>query len=308
MLQYIARRVLQLVPVLIIMSAIIFVVMYLLPGDPASLALLGHSATSPEQMEKIREELGLNDPPHIQYARFLAGAVRGDLGMSVRFRQPVTKIILQQFPSTLRLSIVAMLIALVSGLLIGGASALWRYTWVDTVGMILAVVGVSTPIFLSGLLGIFFFSFQLGWLPSTGTGGWKGMVLPALTLGWIGTGTIARLTRSGLIEVMSQDYIRTARAKGLREWLVIWRHALKNSLIPIVTVLGVRFGGMLAGAVITETVFSRPGLGRLTASAILWEDYALAQGAILFTAVCYMVVNLLVDISYAWLDPRIRYN
>jgi peptide/nickel transport system permease protein len=308
MLEYLGKRLVQLVPVLFLMSVIVFLIMYLLPGDPAMLALLGQSATSVEHMERLREEMGLNDPVYIQYGRYLAGAIRGDLGISARFRKPVTAVVLEQFPATLQLSIVGMSIALVLGLAIGTAAAIWRYSWVDTVGMFVALIGVSTPIFWSGLMAIFLFAFRLGWLPSTGTGGWKGMVLPAFTLGLVATGTIARLTRSGLIEVMSQDYIRTARAKGLGEWLVISHHAMKNAMIPIVTIVGLQFGGMLSGAVITETVFSRPGIGRLMVSAILWEDYALAQGAILLVAICFVLVNLMVDVSYAWLDPRIRYE
>ena len=290
------------------MSIIVFLILYLLPGDPATLALIGQGATTLEHIEELREQMGLNDPVLIQYGRYLFKAIRGDLGTSARFRRPVSEVIWEQFPSTLKLSLVGMSIAIVLGLSIGTTSAIWRYSWVDTVGMLLALVGVSTPIFWSGLMAIFFFSFRLGWLPSTGTGGWKGMVLPAFTLGFVATGTIARLTRSCLIDVMSQDYIRTARAKGLSEWAIIARHAMKNAMIPIVTVLGLQFGGMLGGTVITETVFSRPGLGRLMVSAILWEDYALAQGAILLTAVSFMLVNLVVDLSYGWLDRRIRYQ
>lgn len=308
MLKYLGKRFVQLVPVLLIMSVMVFLIMYLLPGDPATLALLGQSATSLEHIERLREQMGLNDPIYVQYGRYLANAIRGNLGTSARFRRPVTDVLLEQFPATLKLSIVGMSIALVLGLTIGVVAAIWRYSWVDTLGMFLALIGVSTPIFWSGLMAIFLFSFRLGWLPSTGTGGWKGMVLPAFTLGLVATGTIARLTRSGLIEVMSQDYVRTARAKGLGEWLVIYRHAMKNAMIPIVTVVGLQFGGMLSGAVITETVFSRPGIGRLMVSAILWEDYVLAQGAILLVAICFVLVNLVVDISYAWLDPRIRYE
>jgi len=308
MLEYLGKRILQLLPVLLLMSIIVFLILYLLPGDPATLALIGHGATTLEHVEQLREQMGLNDPVYIQYGRYLSKAIRGDLGISARFRRPVSEVIWEQFPSTLRLSLVGMSIAIVLGFVIGTTSAIWRHSWVDTVGMLLALVGVSTPIFWSGLMAIFLFSFRLGWLPSTGTGGWKGMVLPAFTLGFVATGTIARLTRSCLIDVMSQDYIRTARAKGLKEWTVISRHAMKNAMIPVVTVLGLQFGGMLGGTVITETVFSRPGLGRLMVSAILWEDYALAQGAILLTAVSFMTVNLAVDLSYAWLDRRIQYQ
>ncbi|MGQ9583834.1 MAG: ABC transporter permease [Anaerolineae bacterium] len=308
MLKYIGRRLVELIPVLVIMSVMIFLIMYLLPGDPVMLMLEGKSITSMEQVQKIREEMGLNDPIYVQYARFLAGAIRGDFGTSARIRRPVTEILLEQFPATLQLSIAGMSIALVTGLTIGTIAAIRRYTWVDTIGMFVALLGVSTPIFWSGLMSIFLFAFRLGWLPSTGTGGWKGLVLPAFTLGFVATGTIARLTRSCLIEVMSQDYIRTARAKGLGERLVIYRHAMKNALIPVVTIVGLQFGGMLSGAVITETVFSRPGVGRLMVSAIMWKDFKLAQGAILLTAISFVFVNLLVDVSYAWLDPRIRYE
>ena len=307
MLKYLGRRLVELIPVLLIMSVMVFLIMYLLPGDPVMLMLEGQSITSMEQVEKIREEMGLNDPIYVQYGRFLAGAIRGDLGTSARFRRPVTEVILEQFPATLRLSIAGMSIALVVGLTIGVIAAIRRYSWVDTLVMFLSLFGVSTPIFWSGLISILFFAFRLGWLPSTGTGGWKGLILPAFTLGFAATGTIARLTRSGLIEVMSQDYITTARAKGLREFWVLSRHAMKNAMIPIVTIAGLQFGGMLSGAVITETVFSRPGIGRLMVSAILWKDFRLAQGAILLTAVSFVLVNLLVDVSYTWLDPRIRY-
>jgi peptide/nickel transport system permease protein len=308
MLKYLIQRTVQLIPILVIISVIVFLIMYLLPGDPAMLMLTGQSATSMEQVERLREQMGLNDPIYVQYGRFLAGAIQGDLGTSARFRRPVTAVILEQFPATLRLAIAGIAIGIAMGLAIGTAAALWRHSWIDTVGMFFALFGVSTPIFWSGLMLIFVFAFGLHWLPSTGTGGWKGMILPAFTLGFIAAGTIARLTRSGFIEVMSQDYIRTARAKGLREWFVISRHAMKNALIPIVTIIGLQFGGMLSGAVITETVFSRPGLGRLMVSAILWKDFRLAQGAILLTAFCYVLVNLIVDVSYAWLDPRIRYE
>ena len=272
------------------------------------LQIAGSGISSKEAIEKLREQLGLNDPIHVQYGRFLAGVIQGDLGPSSRFRRPVTEVVLEHFPATLRLAITGMSMALVMGLTIGIASAIWQYSWLDTIGMFVALFGVSTPVFWSGLMAIFLFSFRLGWLPSTGTGGWRGMILPAFSAGLTGTGAIARMTRSGLIEVMSQDYIRTARAKGLKESLVMYRHAMKNAMIPIMTVLGLRFGAMLSGAVITETVFSRPGTGRLMVNAILWKDFKLAQGAILLTAVCYVLVNLIVDMSYAWLDPRIRYE
>jgi ABC-type dipeptide/oligopeptide/nickel transport system permease component len=201
-----------------------------------------------------------------------------------------------------------MVIAAVIGLTMGIVAAIWRGSWVDTLGMFAALFGVSAPIFWLGLMLIFLFAFRLGWLPSTGTGGWKGIVLPAFALGLASAGLIARMTRSCLLEVMSQDYIRTARAKGLREWLVVYRHAMKNAMIPIVTIVGLQFGTMLSGAVVTEQVFSRPGIGLLMVTAILEKDFRLAQGTILLTAVSYLLVNLMVDVSYAWLDPRIHYE
>jgi ABC-type dipeptide/oligopeptide/nickel transport system permease component len=305
---YLIKRLIQVIPTLLVISAMVFLIMYLLPGDPAMLLLDGQSATSKEHIERLREEMGLNDPIFVQYGRFLAGAVTGDLGNSARFRRPVMDVVLEQFPSTLQLALAGMSVALILGLVIGTAAAIWRYSWIDNIGMFIALFGVSTPIFWFGLMAIFLFSFRLGWLPATGTGGWKGMILPAMTVGLVGVGTVARLTRSGLIEVLSQDYVRTARAKGQKEFWVISRHAMKNALIPIVTIVGLQFGAMLSGAVVTETVFSRPGIGRLMVSAVLWKDFRLAQGAILIVAVSFVLVNLLVDVSYVWLDPRVRYD
>ncbi|MEZ4639771.1 MAG: ABC transporter permease [Caldilineaceae bacterium] len=232
----------------------------------------------------------------------------GDLGDSIRLRSPVTELILDRFGSTLQLSIGGLIFALVIGLSTGIIAALRQNTWIDTTTMMLAYVGVSMPIFWLGLLLILVFAFPAGLVPA---GGWQWTQLadPAQHhLGLRVAGVISRLTRSSLIEVMNEDYIRTAKAKGLPEWLLVIRHGLKNALIPVITMLGLQFGGMLAGAVVTETVFSRPGLGRLTVSAILWKDYPLVQGCVLFLAVVYLLVNLLVDVSYAWIDPPIHYE
>lgn len=309
LLKYVSKRLLQLVPTLLLMATLVFVVLYLLPSDPVEVMLLGQGALAgPEEVEAIREELGLNDPLHVQYGRFLLGAVKGDLGQSIRKSRSVTSIILEQFPNTLRLSGAGMAIALVGGLILGSTAAIWRHSWLDSIVMVASVTFVSTPIFWMGLMLILVFSFALGWFPPTGTGGWKGLVLPALTLGLTSAGMIARLTRSGLVEVMSQDYVRTARAKGLQEWLVIYRHALKNALIPIITVAGLQFGAMLGGAVVTETVFSRPGIGGLTVSAVMWNDFPLIQGLVVFSATFYSLANLLADVLYAWADPRIGYE
>lgn len=310
MITYTLRRIVELIPVLFVVSLIVFSVMHVLPGDPAQLMLAGAEGggASAERIEELKESMGLNDPLPLQYAAFLGGAVRGDLGNSIRFRSPVTEILLDRFPFTLRLSLAGLAFAAVVGLTLGTVAALWRGSWVDTAAMAFSFVGVSMPIFWLGLLLILVFSIHLSWFPMTGTGGWRGLVLPAVTLGSVSAAIISRLTRSSLLEVMHEDYVRTARSKGLTGWAILIHHAAKNALVPIVTIAGLQFGSMLAGAVVTETVFSRPGLGRLVVNAILWKDYPLTQGAILFLAVMYVLVNLLVDVSYAWLDPRIRYG
>lgn len=284
--------------------------MHILPGDPAELMLAGAEggAISAERMAELRSSMGLDDPLHVQYLRFAGNALRGDLGTSIRFRSPVTSLVVERFPYTLRLSLVGLAVALVLGVVSGAAAAVWRGTWIDTGSMIFSFLGVSMPIFWLGLLLIFFFGIQLQWLPVSGTADWRALVLPGFTLGFVSAGLISRLTRGSLIEVMHEDYVRTARSKGLGRWRTLMGHMAKNALIPVVTVLGLQFGGMLAGAVVTEVVFSRPGLGRLIVNAILWKDYPLIQGTVLFTAVLYLVVNLAVDLTYAWLDPRIRYG
>ncbi|MCB0115728.1 MAG: ABC transporter permease [Caldilineaceae bacterium] len=310
MLPYIGNRLIQLIPVLFLISLIVFAIMHALPGDPAQLMLAGAEggAVTPERIDELREQMGLNDPLPVQYLRFISGAVVGDLGDSIRLRSPVTELILDRFGSTLQLSIGGLIFALVIGLSTGIIAALRQNTWIDTTTMMLAYVGVSMPIFWLGLLLILIFAFRLDWFPPAGGSGLNSLILPSITLGFVSAGVISRLTRSSLIEVMNEDYIRTAKAKGLPEWLLVIRHGLKNALIPVITMLGLQFGGMLAGAVVTETVFSRPGLGRLTVSAILWKDYPLVQGCVLFLAVVYLLVNLLVDVSYAWIDPRIHYE
>lgn len=310
MLNYISRRLFQLIPVLFLISLIIFGIMHALPGDPAQLMLAGAEggAVTPERIAELREQMGLNDPLPVQYVRFISGAVRGDLGESIRFRSPVIELVLDRFPSTLKLSLLGLVFAIGIGLPLGTIAALKQDSLFDTLSMMLSYLGVSMPIFWLGLILIFVFALRFNWFPPAGEGGLKALILPSFTLGFVSAGIISRLTRSSLIEVLNEDYVRTARAKGLRERTVIIRHALKNAFIPVVTMLGLQFGGMLAGAVVTETVFSRPGLGRLIVSAILWKDYPLVQGAVLFLATVYVSVNLLVDISYAWLDPRIHYH
>jgi len=307
---YILNRVLQLIPVLFLISLIIFGVMHALPGDPAELILQGAEggAVTPERLAELREHMGLNDPLVVQYLRFVGRALVGDLGESIRFRTPVTALILERFGYTIELAVAGLVCALLLGVPLGMIAAVRANRWIDTAAMTIAYVGASMPIYWFGLVLILVFSFNLGWLPPAGAETWDTLVMPAITLGFVSAGLISRLVRSSMIEVLQEDYIRTGRAKGLSESIVLWRHGLKNALIPVVTMVGLQFGGLLAGAVVTETVFSRPGIGRLIVSAILSKDYPLVEGCALFLAVVYLLVNLLVDILYAWLDPRIRYG
>jgi ABC-type dipeptide/oligopeptide/nickel transport system permease component len=305
---YIWSRLAVTVPVLVLVSGLVFFIMNLLPGDPAMLILQGQAASTPEQIDKLREQLNLDDPAIVRYGRFVAGAVRGDLGTSVQYKRPVTDVILERLPSTIQLAAAAMVVATVLGFSLGVLAALKHNTWVDTAAMIFSVLGLTMPIFYIGLLFILIFAVRLGWFPIIGGSTWERLVLPAVTLGFVLSGIIARLVRASLLEVLRQDYITTARAKGLRGRVVLWRHAIRNTLIPIVTILGLQIGGLLSGSVIIETVFDRPGVGRLAVEAITWKDFPLAQGTILFTATFYVLINLLVDISYAWFDPRIRYQ
>lgn len=307
--RYIANRLVQLLPVLFLISVIVFGVMHALPGDPAELMLQGaEGGAPPERLAELRQIMGLNDPLLVQYGRFIGSALVGDLGESIRFRTPVTGLILERFGFTLELALAGLVASLLIGVPLGMIAAVRQNSWIDTFAMSLAYVGASMPIFWFGLILILFFAFTLNWFPPAGAESWLSLVLPAITLGFVSAGVISRLVRSSMIEVLQEDYIRTSRAKGLAERLVLWRHGFKNALIPVVTMVGLIFGGMLAGAVVTETVFSRPGIGRLVVSAILTKDYPLVQGCVLFLAVVYLLVNLFVDILYAWLDPRIRYG
>ncbi|MCE2466684.1 MAG: ABC transporter permease [Caldilineaceae bacterium] len=310
MLAYLGRRLAQLVPVLLLISLIVFLILHALPGDPAMLMLAGAEggAVSAERIAELQEAMGLNDPLPVQYGRFLLGILRGDLGESIRLRTPVTEVILERFAFTIQLSLGGLVCALLLGITTGVLSALRPNGWTDVLFSLMAYFGMSMPLFWLGLMLIFLFAFQLKWFPPSGSEGLNRLILPSLTLGFVSAGAISRLTRSSLMEVLHEDYIRTAQAKGLARHRIVQRHALKNALIPVVTIVGLQFGGMLAGAVVTETVFSRPGLGRLVVQAILWKDYPLAQGIILFMAVLFLSANLLVDISYAWLDPRIRFH
>lgn len=294
-------------PVVVGVSLLVFSIVHLLPGDPVLVILSGANAT-PEQERELRAQLRLEDPLPVQYARFLGRAAVGDFGRSIFTGRPVIDEIADQLPSTLELAGTAILFAAAVGLALGILAAIRHNTWVDRLAMLLALGGVSMPSFWLGLLLIFIFSLQLGWLPATGHGGLSRLILPAATIGLNYSAVIARLVRSSLLEVLRNNYISTARAKGLSEWGVTLKHALGNALIPVTTIIGVQLGNLLAGTIIVETVFSRRGMGRLAVTAVLEKDYPLIQGVVLVSAVGYVLVNLLVDLSYSVLDPRIRHR
>jgi len=306
-LTWIARRILAVVPVLFGVTLAVFGMLFLVPGDPVKI-MLAEFVTNPDQVAQMRAQLHLDEPILQQYARFVTGAVRGDLGTSIRSRRPVTTEIGENLASTAQLALAAMVVAVGLGVPLGLVAALSRSSWLDVASMAAALLGVSMPSFWLGLLLIFVFSLHLAWFPATGGGDLRHLVLPAITLGMIAAAIIARLTRSSMLEVLGQDYVRTARAKGLGGFSVVVRHALKNALIPIITIFGLQFGNLLAGAVIVETVFSRPGLGRLIVGGILNKDFPLVQGVVLFVATAYVLINLLVDVAYAYADPRIRFG
>ena len=307
MLRYIAQRVLQLIPILIGISVITFLMLHLVPGDPV-LIFAGDKPLTEERAAEIRHELGLDRPIWVQYRDYIGHAVHGDLGRGLRSQRPVLLSILEVLPGTVQLTFAALALATVVGVTLGVLAALRHGSWLDTAAMAFAILGVSMPVFYSSLLMILLFSFTLGWLPATGQGGVERLIMPATALGLISSAVLARLVRSGMLGVLRQEYIVTARAKGLAPGLVVLRHALKNALIPTITMLGLQLGALLGGAVVTETIFSRPGLGRLAVDAILSRDFPLVQGTVLFAAVAYVLVNLLVDVCYAAVDPRIHYQ
>jgi ABC-type dipeptide/oligopeptide/nickel transport system permease component len=303
--KYIIRRLFLAIPVLIGVSIIAFMILHLSPGDPAQL-LAGEDATQ-EDIQILRERFGLDQPLPVQYFRFIKGMATGDL-MSMKFNEPVLDIVGKRLKNTLLLSFLAITIAVVVGVVAGILSAVYRYSIIDYISSIAALLGVSMPVFWWGLILILFFSVTLRWLPSGGMGGWKTFILPAVVLGTASAGIIARMTRSSMMDVLRQDYITTARSKGLAHRIIIRRHALRNALIPTVTVIGLQFGYMLAGAVLTESVFAWPGVGRLLVTSIMSRDYPVVQTTLVMVALTFVLVNLGVDILYAYLDPRIRYH
>ena len=307
MLTYLARRLLAVIPVFFGVTLAVFSMLFLVPGDPVKM-MLAEFVTTPAQIEQMRAQLHLDEPILKQYGRFVGNALRGDLGTSIRSRRAVATEIGENVGSTAQLALASMAVAIAIGVPLGLMAALLRNSWLDAGSMVVALLGVSMPSFWLGLLLIFTFSLHLGWFPATGGGDLWHLVLPSVTLGMIASAIIARLTRSSMLEVLGQDYVRTARAKGLAWWGVVVRHALKNALIPVITIFGLQFGNLLAGAVIVETVFSRPGLGRLIVGGILAKDFPLVQGTVLFVATAYVMINVLVDITYAFVDPRIRFG
>jgi len=304
MLRYIVRRVLFLIPVLLGVAFCVFTLLYLTPGDPARM-VLGDMATD-EAIKEFRDKEGLNDPYLVQFGNYVWKAINGDIGRSYSSRRPVMKELLTAFPYTLKLSAFAMIIAILIGIPCGIISAIKQYSWFDTITMIFAMVGLSMPVFWLGLLLILLFSVHLRWLPSSGFSTFKAMILPSVALAAQSISMVTRMTRSSMLEVVRADYIRTARAKGQKESIVIWVHALRNALIPVVTLCGLQFGSLLSGAILTETVFAVPGVGQLMIRAIMARDYPMVQGGVLFVAIAFSIVNLLVDLLYAYIDPRIK--
>jgi ABC-type dipeptide/oligopeptide/nickel transport system permease component len=306
MLRYILKRLAMLIPVLFGVTVVSFSLLQIVPGDPA--VMLAGEDANPDFIEAIRKEYGFDQPLHVQYFRFISHAVQGDFGVSIRNREPVVNLLMQRFAFTVQLSFLSILIAAVIGLVAGVISATRQYSIFDNLSMVGALFGISMPIFWLGLLLMLVFSVFLGWFPAGGSGELRHLVLPAIALGAASAAVIARMTRASMLEVVRQDYIRTARANGLKEWVVIYKHALKNAMIPVITVFGLEFGYMLGGAVLTETVFSLPGVGRLMVEGIFQRDYAVVQGAMILVAATFVMVNLVTDIAYALFDPKIRYE
>ena len=306
MLRYLVRRLVLTIPVLIGVATLVFALIHFIPGDPAQ-AMLGEGAT-PEEVQQLRERLGLNRPLLVQYGSFLQGLVRGDLGVSLRNDQPVTRQILERMPATAELAFASMAVAVLIAVPLGIVAAVWRGTAIDFTAMTLSLVGISVPNFWLGPLLAIIFAVELGWLPVGGRGTPAHLVLPAVTLGAALAAILARMTRASLLDELREPYVLAARAKGVSRTRAILHHAFRNSLIPIVTILGLQFGVVLTGAVITETIFAWPGIGRLLIQSISFRDYPLVQGCVLLIAVIYVGVNLLTDLTYSFLDPRIRVN
>ncbi len=304
--KYILRRTLQMIPTLFGVLLFVFILIHSVPGDPARMAA-GVEA-SPEDVELVRERMGLNDPLYKQFGNYMVGLFKGDLGTSLRSGRPVTEEIITRFPSTLKLTLFSMIILVIVGLFAGIFSATKPNSFRDNATMMFALFGLSMPVFWLGIMLILGFSYYIPILPSGGDSGIRHFILPSIALGLSSAAILARLTRSSVLEVLSQDFIRTAKAKGLQNKIVIYQHTLKNALIPIITIIGLELGTLLGGAVLTETVFSINGIGRFLVQSIQFRDYPAVQGAILFVSVIFVVVNIIVDICYSTVDPRVKYD
>jgi glutathione transport system permease protein len=306
LLQYIAKRLAGLVPTLFIVAVLVFLFVHLLPGDPARLAA-GQDAT-PETVELVRQDLGLDKSIPEQFVRFVSGAWRGDFGKSLRSKRPVGTEIAERFMPTFWLTITSMSWSVVIGMTIGVLSAVWRNRWPDRVGMTLAVSGISFPAFALGMVLMEIFAVQLNWLPTVGADTWKHYLLPSLTLGAAVAAIMARFTRSSFVDILQEDYIRTARAKGLPESAVVAKHGLRNALIPVVTMMGLQFGFLLGGSIVVEVVFNWPGIGRLLVDAVGMRDYPVIQALVLLFSLEFILINLIVDVLYGLINPAIRYR
>jgi len=304
MWHYLARRLLLTIPVLLGVATLVFLLIHLVPGDPAQ-SMLGEGA-APQEVTALRARLGLDQPLPVQFGRFVRGLLRGDLGTSLRTGEPVAASIAVRMPATAELAFAAMAVALLIAIPLGVAGAVWKGTLVDHGAMTLALVGISIPNFWLGPMMAIVFAVELGWLPVSGRGTLAHLVLPSVTLGAALAAILARMTRASLLEELRELYVTAARARGATKSRAVWRHAFRNSLVPVVTIIGLQFGSLLTGAIITETIFSWPGVGRLLIQSINFRDYPMVQGCILLIAVTYVIVNLVTDVIYGWLDPRIR--
>jgi len=308
MVKFLLVRLLGTIPVLIGVSVLVFAMVRLVPGDPIDMMFTNLAPPSPEQREQIRKDMGLDKPIYLQYTSFVGNALRGDLGKSYRTKRPVSEEIRNRLPNTIKLTITSLALSTLIGVVAGVTAATFKNTWLDFLSMLIAIIGVSIPGFWLGLMIMMLFSVKLGWFPVAGADTWKHLVLPTVTLGVLASAILARMTRSAMLDVLNQDYVRTARAKGLVEWIVVMRHAFRNALVPIVTILGLQIGGLLSGAFIIEAVFAYPGIGMLAVQALANRDFPLIQGIVLLVAVIYVVVNLVVDMLYSVLDPRVRHG
>ncbi|EEF6120813.1 glutathione ABC transporter permease GsiC [Salmonella enterica subsp. enterica serovar Kentucky] len=306
MLNYVLKRLLGLIPTLLIVAVLVFLFVHLLPGDPARL-IAGPEADS-QVIALVRQQLGLDQPLHVQFWHYITHVLQGDFGTSMVSRRPVSEEIASRFLPTLWLTITSMIWAVLFGMAIGIAAAVWRNRWPDRVGMTLAVTGISFPAFALGMLLMQIFSVDLGWLPTVGADSWQHYILPSLTLGAAVASVMARFTRSSFVDVLSEDYMRTARAKGVSETWVVLKHGLRNAMIPVVTMMGLQFGFLLGGSIVVEKVFNWPGLGRLLVDSVDMRDYPVIQAEVLLFSLEFILINLVVDVLYAAINPAIRYK